>query len=515
MANEQRVVIIGGGIAGLAAALRLADNGCKVAIVEKRAMLGGRASSLPLRADGSGDADVAVEAGAESAVQPPGGVSARVTSGSIGATTAAEPEMVDNCQHVLMRCCVNLLDFYKRIGAANSVEFSDHFTFVDRKNRWSTLSASAWLPAPFHLLPSLLAFGSMNPIDKLSIAYGMVRLIRLSPEQRDNHKTSFLKWLQRNLQTPNAIESFWRPIVVSALNEEPGNTAAAYGFQLFREAFLRTRRGYEMGLPRVTLSEIYSGSGGAALKKKGVQIHPGERVSRIVVEDGRVAGICLNDSYVLIATDIVVSAVPHHVLPALLDTQTRLMPPFRDLSDLETSPITGVHLWFDRSITDVPHVALLGREMQWIFNKGANGTGNGKGRGKAGQGSYLGLVVSASRSLTDRPKAEIVAMALDAIHNVFPDSRSAALVRELVIREKRATFSPSPKAEALRPSQRSPIKGLYLCGDWTQTGWPATMEGAVRSGYLAAESVLHDAGKDVKLLAEEPKADLIPRLLGL
>jgi len=446
---------------------------------------------------------------------------------------------VDNCQHVLMRCCVNLLDFYERIGAAGTIDFYYSFRFVDRQGRWSTLSASRWLPAPLHLIPSLLRFRSMTGLDKITIAIAMVRLARLKPADLQDYKTTFGDWLRRVGQTPNSIECFWRPVVVSALNEEPDRTAAAYAFQLFREAFLRSRRAFEMGLPRVELADLYSGAGGAALARLGVEVRCGERVSRILIEEGRAVGVCVDEER--IPAEIVISAVPYHALPALLDEKTRSQPPFSRLSEFESSPITGVHLWFDRSVTDLPHAALLGREMQWIFNKdGAPTEDKGRRTEDEGKhprsrnpipdtpdlipntqdlsptrGSYLGLLVSASRGLTSRTRDEIVAMAMEATQAVFPAAREARLIRALVIREKRATFSPQPGAEALRPDASTGVAGLYLAGDWTRTGWPATMEGAVRGGYLAAEQILHDSGQSVSLLAPEPPADLIPRLMGL
>lgn len=211
-----------------------------------------------------------------------------------------------------------------------------------------------------------------------------------------------------------------------------------------------------------------------------------------------------------------VSAVPQHTLPGLLDPEIRNRAPFLDLASFETSPITGIHLWFDRSVTDCPHVALLGREMQWIFAKHVQNLQNSPERSPQSQpGSYLGLVVSASRGLTSRTREEIIGMALDAVHDVFPASREARVIRGVVIREPRATFSPCPGAEALRPPARTPIQGLYLAGDWTRTRWPATMEGAVRGGYLAAEAILRDDGQEASLLCPEMPPDTLPRLLGL
>lgn len=510
MADRPDVIVVGGGIAGLAAALRLSEHGLAVTLVERREVLGGRASSFKVR-PGNGDETNGVISPANRSKDAAHEQDRNADSGAV--------EWVDNCQHVLMRCCVNLLDFYRRIGAEEDIEFYDRFLFVDQLNRRSTLSASRWLPAPLHLIPSLLRFRSMDAADKLGISYGMFRLLTLPRERLNDHTLSFSDWLRQNRQTQNAVECFWRPVVVSALNEEPETTAAPYAFQLFRRAFLSNRRAFEMGLPAAELADIYSRAGGAALTASGAVLLTGRRVTRVLVQDGATHGVVMGDD--TIEAGAVILAVPPHVLPTVLDADVREQSWCRALSGLQSSPITGIHLWFDRPVADHPHVALLGREMQWIFSKDWRQPKRNTAADLQGNttpvsgGGYLGLVVSASRSLTGQSQAEILKMAMEAVHAVFPRSRSATVVREAVIREPRATFSPRPGAEALRPPAATPVKGLYLAGDWTQTGWPATMEGAVRGGYLAAQSLLADRGVEVSLLCPEMDSDRLPALLGL
>ena len=504
MTDERRVIVVGGGIAGLAAALRLGEHGIPVTLLEKREVLGGRASSFKLNPSSRNSPEAAEE---EEASAVP---------------SAIEDEWVDNCQHVLMRCCVNLLDFYRRIGAEQDVAFYDRFLFVDRSGRRSTLSASQWLPAPLHLFPSLLRFQSMRLPDKIAIGYAMARLAVMKSPELTNHGLSFGEWLARNRQTPGAIECFWRPVVVSALNEEPERTAAPYAFDLFRKAFLANRRAFEMGLPAGELASIYSSAAGAALRKRGVDIRVGCRVSRLLTESGSVTGIVVDGQTA--PADTVVSAVPFHALVPLLEERVAEQPSFRAWRELSSSPITGIHLWFDRPVADQPHLALLGREMQWIFSKdwqtAADATPGTNLNERdvppdCSRGRYLGLVVSASRDLTGCSQAHILALARDAVNAVFPKAREARVLREVVIREPRATFSPAPGAEAIRPAARTPVSGLYLAGDWIRTGWPATMEGAVRGGYLAAQAVLQDRGLKAHLLSPEMPSDPIPRILGL
>ncbi|MCA1594916.1 MAG: FAD-dependent oxidoreductase, partial [Chloroflexi bacterium] len=303
------VVVVGGGIAGLSTALRLSEHGLAVTLVERREVLGGRASSFRLRA---GDEDSPGHAHPRSnGTEEP--ANHQAPAGGDGSA-----EWVDNCQHVLMRCCVNLLDLYRRIGAEDDIEFYDRFLFVDPQGRRSTLSASRWLPAPLHLIPSLLRFQSMGAADKWGISFAMFRLLMIGREQLNDHTVSFGEWLRQTRQTRNAVECFWRPVVVSALNEEPETTAAPYAFQLFRRAFLSNRRAFEMGLPAGELADIYSRAGGAALAANDVRVISGRRVSNVLIRQGITCGVIVGED--TIEAGAVVIAAPPHVVPSLLDT---------------------------------------------------------------------------------------------------------------------------------------------------------------------------------------------------
>jgi zeta-carotene desaturase len=430
-----QVLIAGGGLAGLAAAAALGGAGFEVDLFEARPFLGGRATSYPVPA------------------------------------ASGEPaETIDNCQHVLLRCCVNLLDFYERLGVREHIKFFREFYFIEPGGRVSTLRRGIF-PAPFHFTDSFLAMSFLDKKDKLAIARAFLALQRERTRRKDLDDITMLEWLREKQQTARSIDRFWRQVLVSAVNEELDRMAARHGFEVFWKGFLARPDAFEMGVPAVPLAQLY---GGDAWRRLGsVRLHFRSPVDRIGAEgftvDGRLA-----------TGDYYICALPFERMEAV----------GLNAPHFEHSPITGIHLWFDREITTLPHATLLDRTMQWMFNK------NG--------GRYLQLVVSASRGLTDLSRNEIIQLALSDLAAFFPRVAEARLLKGHVVKEQRATFSAAPKIEPLRPDAQTAIPGLFLAGDWTRTGWPATMEGAVRSGYLAAEAVARAAGMKQRFLIPDP-----------
>ncbi len=430
------VAVLGGGLAGLAAAVALGDAGFEVDLYEARAFLGGRATSWP--------------AGGE------------------------ETELVDNCQHVLLRCCGNLLDLYRRLGVADRIHFHKEFCFIEPGGRTSHLRRG-FLPAPNHFALSFLGLKFLSLADKICIA----RAVRAIPKERhreDLDAISMAAWLREKRQTPQAIERYWRQILVSAVNEELDQMAASHGFQVFWLGMIARADSYEMGVPSVPLRELYSG---AAVGQR-VRIHERAAVTAIRMDSGKVVGLEAGGQAV--TADYYVSALPFERLQPLMPE----LPV--EWSAFEHSPITGIHLWFDRPITDIPHATLLDRTIQWFFNKN--------------DGRHVHLVVSASRSLTNMPRQAVIDLVLRELTEFFPAVSAAHLEKVHVVKEIRATFSAKPGLEARRPVAATGIPNFFLAGDWTRSGWPATMEGAVRSGYLAAEAVTQRAGR--------PRPFLIP-----
>jgi zeta-carotene desaturase len=435
------VIVIGGGLAGLAAAAALGGAGHSVKVLESRPFLGGRATSYEV---GNGE----------------------------------DAEFIDNCQHILLRCCVNLLDFYRRLGVEQDIAFSREFTFIEPGGRRSVLR-SGMLPAPAHFAESFVKLSFLNFSEKAAVGRA-IQAVKRAGGRRDLDRISMLDWLKEQRQPPRAIERFWRQVLVSAINEELDRMAAAHGLQVFRLGFLARKDAYEMGVPNVPLGRLYSGD---AWKRIGnVKLCLRAPVSRVAIEGGVARGVMAGEREV--RGDYYVCALPFERVNAVAAELGV------DVSEFEHSPITGIHLWFDRAVTDLPHATLLDRTMQWMFNKH--------------EGRYVQLVVSASRSLTEMPRAEVIALALKELVEFFPAAREAKLEKAHVVKEIRATFSAKPGLEAHRPGNRTKVGNLFLAGDWTKSGWPATMEGAVRSGYLAAEAVTAAAGAPQKFL----KADI-------
>ena len=466
------MIVIGGGLAGLAAGVALADSGWRVRLFEKRPFLGGRAASYVL---------------------PDG-------------------EHVDNCQHVTFGCCTNLEDFYARVGARDKIRFFDRLRLLDPQGRSRSLHAGI-LPAPFHLTGSFLTFSPLGLRDKLAIARAMYAILKTHghpPELDEPGGISMLEWLRRKNQTPAAIQRFWRAVLVSALSEELDRMDARYGLMVFWKAVLSNRRGYRMGVPCVALGDLYEGCR-AAIEKRGGEVLFRSAVRALRFSDGALAGVRFDDDRE-VSGDAYILALPQDALSALLPEEIKgAAPELSHLDQIQFASITGVHLWFDRPVMDEPFLTLLDTATQWIFNKTAlYGARNGDAAGAAGQ--YLQLVISASYGLLQKPRQEIIDLCLGEVRHALPRAREAQLLKATVIKEAAATFSPRPGVDRWRPKQQTAIPGMFLAGDWTDTGWPATMEGAVRSGYLAAEAVLRAGGTPRAFLRPDLPED---RLLSL
>jgi zeta-carotene desaturase len=383
----------------------------------------------------------------------------RATSYHVSSTE----EEIDNCQHILLGCCVNLLDFYRRLGVEGKVRFHREFFFVEPGGRVSVLKRGI-LPAPAHFTGAFLAMKCLNLSDKIGIARALVAIRRERTTRGDLDRITMIEWLREKRQTTQAIERFWRQVLVSAVNEELDRMAASHGFQVFWLGFLASASSYEMGIPDVPLGELYSA--GAWERIPAVKIHFRTPVEKIVVENGGVR--CVRAGGSEWKADGYICALPFERVDAIVP-ELEL-----DTAGWEHSPITGIHLWFDRAVTDLPHGTLLDRTIQWFFNKAG--------------GRYIQVVVSASRSLLEMPRKDVIALAVRELAEFLPAVGEAQLEKAHVVKEVRATFSARPGMEERRPAAGTKIGGLFLAGDWTRSGWPATMEGAVRSGYLAAEA---------------------------
>jgi squalene-associated FAD-dependent desaturase len=440
------VLIIGGGLAGLAAATALAPRGFRVTVLESRNRLGGRAGSF---------------------------------------TDPSTGQLVDACQHVSMGCCTNFRHFYRTVGMNHWLRPQPCLYFITPDRRVSRFKADHW-PAPFHLARSFLAAHFLTVKEKIHIARGLA-LLRSANHDED---PPFVDWLVKSGQTPSTIDRFWGVVLTSALNETPDRVGLRYARKVFLDGFLSHRRGFEVEVPVVPLGRLYGEELQKWFANHGIRLQLNAGVKSIRIVNQRVHGLDLRDGDFMQA-DWYLSAVPFDRLLDLLSAEVINGDSyFSNLRRLETSPITSVHLWYDRPIMNRPNLVLIGCLGQWIFNRGQVAPGE----------YYFQVVVSAARQFRSLGHGEIQRRVVEELQRLFPEAQSAKLLRARVITEQSATFSAVPGVDQWRPVQASPIRSLYLAGDWTTTGWPATMEGAVRSGYLAAEALLERLERKERLV---------------
>ncbi len=439
------VLIIGGGFAGLSAGVALAGAGWRVRLLEQKPHLGGRARSF---------------------VDPQSGA------------------VVDNGQHLLMGCYHATLRFLKEIGTLDRISFQPHLriNFLEPPGKLTTLDCSN-LPSPWHVLAGVVRSDSFSWAEKLEIC----RLGRSLGENTsaDNGLAHLTveEWLTKLGQSEKVKRGFWDLLSIAALNEDPRRASAEIFARVLRLALFTSPADSCLGIPRMGLSDCYTDAAQAYITGRGGQVEFGRSVASLVIEDNASRGVRLADGSTIDA-ETVISAVPWYQFvrilpPELLRTEAH----FTDILSLVPAPIVSINFWFERPITELEFAGLRGTTVQWLFNR-AKITGSGQ--------NHISLVLSGAHEHIGRSKDELRATALRELGELFPAARDARVVHSLVIKERYATFSPAVGVDAVRPLPKSPIGGLYLAGDWTRTGLPATIEGAVRSGYTAAGAILHD-----------------------
>lgn len=459
-------IVVGGGLAGMSAATALTDAGAKVLLIEQRGLLGGRAGGFVSPAfPGMRPADRGAVVGNPLTNQP-AKMQAR-TLAPLGNGTK-EGRMLDNSQHVLLGCCEELQAFYARLGVSHLIQFQDDLVFADTTGRRAVMKAS-WLPAPLHLAPSMLGFGLIPLRHRIEIAQAMLQMQAIGRAGRDQFAdVSFERVLLDMGQSAGTIAGFWDVICVSALNEPCATAAGHYGLQVFQEAFLGSRGGYRLGFARVPLAMLYRELPGETLLSTSVR--------SLIVENGRVCGVKLADRE-LRAERVVLAVSPRAAAELLTAELLEADPQLAGVGRLEYRPIVGAHLQFDRPVLDVPNLTLMGTRLHWAFADIDDPT-------------LIHGVASAADDLCPLPQQAIADLFVNELRRACPAARDATLGRFVIVKETRATFRPLPGVDAFRPTQQTLVPGLVLAGDYTQTTWPSTMEGAVRSGRLAAQVAL-------------------------
>ncbi|UNM16515.1 FAD-dependent oxidoreductase [Streptomyces formicae] len=447
MTPRQHAVVVGGGLAGVTAALRLADAGVRVTLVENRPRLGGLAFSFRR-----------------------------------GELT------VDNGQHVYLRCCTAYRWFLDRVDGAHLAPVQPRLDVpvVDAAHpggpRLGRLRR-AGLPVPLHLAASLATYPHLSLAERAAVGRAALALKRLDPADPALDGVDFASWLRRHGQTRRAVEALWDLVGVATLNAAAPHASLGLAAMVFKTGLLSEPGAADIGWARVPLGDLHDTLARKALDSAGVRTELRTRVSAVTrTPDGRwnvTAGAERLDA------DAVVLAVPqretHALLPdGALDDPDRLL-------DIGTAPILNIHVVYDRQVLHRPFFAALGTPVQWVFDR-THASG-------LAEGQYLALSQSAADDEIDTPVAALRERYLPELERLLPAARHAEVRDFFVTRERTATFAPTPGVGRLRPAARTRAPGLYLAGSWTATGWPATMEGAVRSGFSAAAAALTALGR--------------------
>lgn len=441
-----RVVVAGGGLAGITTALRAAQGGASVTLVERRGYLGGRAYSFS-------DPETGVE--------------------------------VDNGQHVFLGCCTAYTGLLAELSTLDRTWRQHRLRVEVRRPGGPTGVLSALpLPAPAHLALSLAAYPHLSWREKASAARALLAIRAERHRERPALAgQSFGAWLRAHGQSTRAIAHLWELIVLPSLNDACDAVSASMGFMVFQESLLRDAHGADIGYAREGLSAVMGEPAAARLRERGVTLALGRTVEGLALDGQRVRGVRLAGGEVLEA-DAVVLAVPAHALGALLPPVLANEGFFAPAAALTYAPIVNLHVWYDRPVADFDFAAFLDSPVQWVFNRS-------RIAGLPGLGQYLTVSLSGAHEWWPIPKEALRERVLAGLAEVLPAARSARVERTVLVKEQRATFQSPPEGPARLP-QRTPVPGLYLAGDWTDTGWPSTMESAVRSGNRAAGAVLED-----------------------
>jgi squalene-associated FAD-dependent desaturase len=433
-----RIVVVGGGLAGIAAALELADAGVTVTLYEARARLGGATYSV-----------------------------------------RRKEHWIDNGQHVLLRCCTAYRSFLARMGVEHLVPIQPRLRIpILREGKPPAFLRRAPLPAPLHLVPTLLGYSLLRRSDRIGAFRAAAALRKLDPADDVLDTQTFGDWLRRHSQSDEAIAELWNLIALPTLNLPASEGSLALATKVFRTGLLDAADACDVGVPAVPLQRLHGDAARRALESAGVKVALGTSVRS--VEPKRVA---LDEDAQEV--DAAIVAVPHDAVARLVPAGT--VDPDA-LARLGSSPIVNIHVHFDRRVLDEPFAAAeAGSPLQWLFDRTE--------ASEVAHGQLVSVSLSGAQREIAEPLATLRERYLPALECLLPDAGEAEVLDFTATREPRATFRAAPGSARLRPGPRTTVSGLYLAGAWTDTGWPATMESAVRSGRAAAAAALSDLAR--------------------
>ena len=457
MGKKSEVIIIGGGIAGVSSAIRLLDNGYRVNIIESRSFLGGRSFSFKDKLTGID---------------------------------------LDNGQHVITKACSNYLELSKRLGILNGWKQQDnfHLQVYDRFNKLGLLQSSP-LPAPFHLAPSFFKYQHLNFREKISICAALYKAKRTNRDSREFERLLFVDWLLRNKQTPRSIEFFWNLIVMPILNDRVQDVNTRMALMAIQEGLLKSKHNADIGYPIKNVPSMMAKSVSGYFAKQGSLLTLSTTVTGLKIRDGEIKAVELKNG-VELDTQIVISAIPVDSLLKILPRRTRSIPYFERLKGFQNAPIVNIHFWYDRKVMNTEFCVFVDGALQWVFNKNdidpeLSSEFNGVDSNiTSNVGQHICISLSAAWEYIDQSKGDLIRKFMKEMALSFPVVRQSKVLKALVIKQRNATFRCVPGSGDIRPGSQTPYGNLFLAGDWTDTGWPSTMEGAVRSGYNAAQAII-------------------------
>jgi squalene-associated FAD-dependent desaturase len=441
--NSPDVLIIGGGVAGLAAAVDCSSRGLSVLVVEQKPRLGGRTYSFLHQETG---------------------------------------DEVDNGQHLMMGCYHSTLKFLRLIDRLDRVEIQKNLSITFRRtNHGSSTLSAVNLPAPFNVLVGLLRLNILTLSERLSLLRVGLELIIKNPDTNKHLQSiTVAQWLNETKQPSANKKYLWNIIAIGALNDVPEKISAALFVKVLKSAFFGKRKNSSIMIPKSGLSTVLVEGAEKHIVTNGGTILTNTSVKRIEIKNSTIQSVEL-DSGAVVNPKTIISAIPYFDIPKIFENPENIG--LHNLDKFISSPILSIHLWFDVHFIQEEFAALIDSPIHWVFNKS-------KIYGREHKRlMYLALVISGAHDLINTEKEQLVQMAHKELQRFYPASAVAAIVHSLIIKEKRATFSPMVGMEQHRPSHETSIKNLFLAGDWTNTKLPATIEGAIQSGFACSALV--------------------------